>query len=190
MLVGGQIEPRHTAKCWEELQGCSLKERIGNVMGMGLMTGENGGNVNLQDRGRGNLRVLHTCPQASTDKFLDDAVVENVYAAIRSKMPNSIVLGAGSCRNDRKRTRHSGRVWVLQMPLRAAVPIVFGPSNWFGGNSPCRRTGIVFAAHRHLAISDAHYETEITKVADWCFQPGARSSSVQSSESFITVPPH
>ena len=80
-------------------------------------------------------------------------------------MTNGIVLGARSRQNDRKRTRHSGRVWVLQMPLRAAVPIVFGPLNWFGGNSPCR-IGIVFAAHRHLADWDAHYETEITKVAE------------------------
>jgi len=111
------------------------------------MTAEHGGHVNLQDRGHGNLRVLHTCPQTSTDKFLNNAVVENVYAAIRSEMPHGIVLGAGSRRNDRERARHSGRVWVLQMPLRAAVPIIFGPLNWVEGDSPCR-IGIVFAAHR------------------------------------------
>jgi hypothetical protein len=80
-------------------------------------------------------------------------------------MPNRIVLGACSRRNDGKRTRHSGRVRVLKMPLRAPVPIVFGPFNWFGGNAPCR-IRIVFAAHRHLAEWDAHYETEITKVAE------------------------
>ena len=68
----------------------------------------NGGNVNLQDRGSGNLRVLHTCTQASTDEFLDDSVVENMNPAIRSKMPHRVVLGAGSRQKDRKRIREFG----------------------------------------------------------------------------------
>ena len=87
-------------------------------------------------------------------------------------MTNGIVLGARARWDDGERTRHSGRVRIFQMPLRAAVPIVFGPLNWFGGNSPYK-IRIVFAAHRHPAVFDAHYETEITPMAEKAGVAGA-----------------
>ena len=47
-------------------------------------------------------QLLHTCPQASTDKFLNDSGVKHVNPAISREMPNSIVLGrvpAGTIEN-------------------------------------------------------------------------------------------
>src|ERR1022692_2313126 len=80
-------------------------------------------------------------------------------------MPNSIVFGACSCRNDWKWIRKVGHVTELQVPLRTVFPGVFGPLNCVEGNLPCR-IRIVFAAHRHLADWDAHYSADITKVAE------------------------
>ncbi len=60
------------------------------------MTAQNVGNVSLQDRGRGNLRVLQTCTQSSTDQSFDDSGVENVNRSVGAKMTNGIVLGACS----------------------------------------------------------------------------------------------
>ena len=134
----------------------------GNVARHSIWEGKNEGPASFRGC---NPLLPNAGAQTSTDKFLDDSGVEHVNPSIGSKMPNSIVLGPCSRRNDRKRTWHSGRVRVLQVPLGTALPIVFGPLNWFGGNSPCR-IGIVFAAHRHLADWDAYYETEITKVAE------------------------
>jgi hypothetical protein len=113
--------------------------------GYGLVMAENGEKVKRlkrANRGGGTIHGLvvtsfpipDTGTQTSADKFLDDSGVENVHRAIGGDMTNRVVFGARPCRNDRKRTRHSWSAWVLQVPLRAAVPIVFGPLNWFGGN--------------------------------------------------------
>jgi len=53
---------------------------------------------------------------------------------------------------NREWTRHSGRVWVFQVPF--VTTLVFG------------HVRIVFAAHRYLAIWDAHYSADITKIAE------------------------
>jgi hypothetical protein len=65
-----------------------------------------------------------TRTQPSPDKFLDDLIVENVYAAIRRKMPNRVVLGARARWDDGERTRHSSPVGVLQVPF--VTTLVFG----------------------------------------------------------------
>ena len=109
--------------------------------------------------------LLHTCTQTSAHQLLDDSGVEYVDRAIGTQMPNSIVLGAGSRRNDGKRTRHSGLVRELQMPLPTVLQFVFGPLNCVAGYSPCG-VRIFFVAHRYLAIWDAHYSADITKVTE------------------------
>jgi hypothetical protein len=59
----------------------------------------------------------HTRTQTSTDKFLDDYGVEDVNRSVGREMPNGVVLGACSSRNDWERVRKVGRVLELQVPF-------------------------------------------------------------------------
>ena len=72
--------------------------------------------------------------------------------AVACEMPHGFVFGAGSSQNDGKRTRQVGRLRERQVPLPTAM--VFG------------HVRIFFVAHRYLAIWDAHYSADITKIAE------------------------